>query len=182
MPGRVRMLRVPGADPCSPFLCPASSPLRGSSCLVAAAAAQCRSTKIGGTRSSLRCQVSPVAPARSLVFPKPGGWGTRGWEALFFPGPGCPGGDASGETWPGGSGSAARVSGSTRAALTTIDLQDLADCSSLLGSDAPPSGDLATLQVSPFTLEAEQPRFRLRSQGFVFRKGSSQVGSAGTGG
>ncbi|XP_077629100.1 multicilin [Crocuta crocuta] len=31
-------------------------------------------------------------------------------------------------------------------ALTTIDLQDLADCSSLLGSDAPPSGDLAALQ------------------------------------
>lgn len=47
-----------------------------------------------------------------------------------------------------------RVSGSARAALTTIDLQDLADCSSLLGSDAPPSGDLAALQVSPLTLEA----------------------------
>ncbi|XP_031296825.1 multicilin [Camelus dromedarius] len=31
-------------------------------------------------------------------------------------------------------------------ALTTIDLQDLADCSSLLGSDAPPSGDSAALQ------------------------------------
>ncbi|XP_007942366.1 multicilin [Orycteropus afer afer] len=31
-------------------------------------------------------------------------------------------------------------------ALTTIDLQDLADCSSLLGSEAPPSGNLAALQ------------------------------------
>nr|XP_023481437.1 multicilin isoform X2 [Equus caballus] len=31
-------------------------------------------------------------------------------------------------------------------ALTTIDLQDLADCSSLLGSDAPPGGDSATSQ------------------------------------
>ncbi|XP_032260304.1 multicilin [Phoca vitulina] len=31
-------------------------------------------------------------------------------------------------------------------ALTTIDLQDLADCSSLLGSDAPPSGDLTASQ------------------------------------
>ncbi|XP_058161811.1 multicilin [Dasypus novemcinctus] len=31
-------------------------------------------------------------------------------------------------------------------ALTTIDLQDLADCSSLLGSDAPPSGDPAASQ------------------------------------
>ncbi|KAK2505497.1 hypothetical protein MC885_016924 [Smutsia gigantea] len=31
-------------------------------------------------------------------------------------------------------------------ALTTIDLQDLADCSSLLGSDAPPGGDSAASQ------------------------------------
>ncbi|XP_008063974.1 multicilin [Carlito syrichta] len=31
-------------------------------------------------------------------------------------------------------------------ALTTIDLQDLADCSSLLGSDAPPGGDPAASQ------------------------------------
>ncbi|XP_007118901.2 multicilin [Physeter macrocephalus] len=31
-------------------------------------------------------------------------------------------------------------------ALTTIDLQDLADCSSLLGSDAPPSGNSAASQ------------------------------------
>ncbi|XP_006874699.1 PREDICTED: multicilin [Chrysochloris asiatica] len=31
-------------------------------------------------------------------------------------------------------------------ALTTIDLQDLADCSSLLGPDAPPSGNPAALQ------------------------------------
>ncbi|MBZ3884989.1 Multicilin [Sciurus carolinensis] len=32
-------------------------------------------------------------------------------------------------------------------ALTTIDLQDLADCSSLLGSDAPPSGEPAASQL-----------------------------------
>lgn len=63
----------PRADPCSPFLCPASSPLRRSSFLVAAAAAQCRYTKIPETRSPLRCQVSLVAPARSLGFLVPGG-------------------------------------------------------------------------------------------------------------
>lgn len=45
-----------------------------------------------------------------------------------------------------------RVFGSPRAALTTIDLQDLADCS-LLGSDAPPSGDSVASQVPPFLLE-----------------------------
>lgn len=40
-----------------------------------------------------------------------------------------------------------RVSRSPRAALTTIDLQDLADCTSLLGSEAPPSGDPPASQV-----------------------------------
>lgn len=48
----------------------------------------------------------------------------------------------------------ARVFGSPCAALTTIDLQDLADCSSLLGSDAPPSGDSAALQVPPLPARA----------------------------
>ncbi|XP_062939425.1 multicilin [Cynocephalus volans] len=39
-------------------------------------------------------------------------------------------------------------------ALTTIDLQDLADCSSLLGSDAPPGGDPAASQNHPLQTEA----------------------------
>ncbi|KAF7483476.1 Hypothetical predicted protein [Marmota monax] len=51
-----------------------------------------------------------------------------------------PGGGPSGE-----SGQEAK----RPSALTTIDLQDLADCSSLLGSDAPPSGDPAASQVPP---------------------------------
>ncbi|XP_048224483.1 multicilin [Perognathus longimembris pacificus] len=40
-------------------------------------------------------------------------------------------------------------------ALTTIDLQDLADCTSLLGSDAPPSGDLAASQNHSLPTEAD---------------------------
>uniref|UniRef100_A0A2K6TRJ5 Multicilin n=1 Tax=Saimiri boliviensis boliviensis TaxID=39432 RepID=A0A2K6TRJ5_SAIBB len=40
-------------------------------------------------------------------------------------------------------------------ALTTIDLQDLADCSSLLGSDAPPGGDLAASQNHSLQTEAD---------------------------
>ncbi|XP_069897041.1 multicilin [Dipodomys merriami] len=40
-------------------------------------------------------------------------------------------------------------------ALTTIDLQDLADCTSLLGSDAPPSGDPATSQNHSLQTEAD---------------------------
>ncbi|KAL2779702.1 multicilin [Daubentonia madagascariensis] len=39
-------------------------------------------------------------------------------------------------------------------ALTTIDLQDLADCSSLLGSDAPPGGDPAASQNHSLQTEA----------------------------
>ncbi|KAM5169088.1 multicilin [Callospermophilus lateralis] len=40
-------------------------------------------------------------------------------------------------------------------ALTTIDLQDLADCSSLLGSDAPPSGDPAASQSHSLETEVD---------------------------
>ncbi|XP_075399134.1 multicilin [Tenrec ecaudatus] len=40
-------------------------------------------------------------------------------------------------------------------ALTTIDLQDLADCSSLLGPDAPPSGDRAAPQNRPLHAEPD---------------------------
>ncbi|XP_020027477.1 multicilin [Castor canadensis] len=40
-------------------------------------------------------------------------------------------------------------------ALTTIDLQDLADCTSLLGSDAPPSGDPAASQNHSLQTEAD---------------------------
>lgn len=50
----------------------------------------------------------------------------------------------------------ARVSGSPRAALTTIDLQDLADCS-LLGSNTPPSDDSAASQVPFLPLGASWP-------------------------
>uniref|UniRef100_A0A8D2B4L1 Multicilin n=1 Tax=Sciurus vulgaris TaxID=55149 RepID=A0A8D2B4L1_SCIVU len=40
-------------------------------------------------------------------------------------------------------------------ALTTIDLQDLADCSSLLGSDAPPSGEPAASQNHSLETEVD---------------------------
>ncbi|ELW65691.1 Protein Idas [Tupaia chinensis] len=48
-------------------------------------------------------------------------------------------------------------------ALTTIDLQDLADCSSLLGSDTPPCGDPAASQVLPLLQPRgfAQPRLQL---------------------
>uniref|UniRef100_A0A8C9A244 Multicilin n=1 Tax=Prolemur simus TaxID=1328070 RepID=A0A8C9A244_PROSS len=42
----------------------------------------------------------------------------------------------------------------TLPALTTIDLQDLADCSSLLGADAPPGGDPAASQNHSLQTEA----------------------------
>lgn len=108
-PGRVLMLPAVRADPRSPFLCPASSPLRGSSFSVAAAAARCRCTRIPQTPSSLRCQVIPVVPARPLGFPAPGGWGARSSEEFFSLGFRSPGGDASGEPLRGGLGSARRV-------------------------------------------------------------------------
>ena len=54
-----------------------------------------------------------------------------------------------------------RVSGSRRAALTTIDLQDLADCSSFLGSDPPPGGDSAASQVLPLVESPSQPKVLL---------------------
>uniref|UniRef100_G1U417 Multiciliate differentiation and DNA synthesis associated cell cycle protein n=1 Tax=Oryctolagus cuniculus TaxID=9986 RepID=G1U417_RABIT len=40
-------------------------------------------------------------------------------------------------------------------ALTTIDLQDLADCSSLLGSDTPPTGDPAASQTHSLPAEGD---------------------------
>ncbi|KAM5264925.1 LOW QUALITY PROTEIN: multicilin [Ctenodactylus gundi] len=40
-------------------------------------------------------------------------------------------------------------------ALATIDLQDLADCASLLGSDAPPRGDPATSQDHSLQVEVD---------------------------
>lgn len=149
-PGGVRTLPAPRADPRSPFLCPASSLLRGSSFPVAAAAAGCRCTRIPQTPRPLHCQVSTVVPARPLEFPKSGGWGSRGSKE---PSPlgvrnfwrRCPRGDLAGRLRV----RPARVSGSRRAALTTIDLQDLADCSSFLGSDPPPGGDSAASQVLP---------------------------------
>ncbi|XP_003408085.1 multicilin [Loxodonta africana] len=64
----------------------------------------------------------------------------------FFPG--CSGGSrVSAYEDPGDAGPAELP------ALTTIDLQDLADCSSLLGSDAPPSGNPTTSQSH--SLQAE---------------------------
>ncbi|KAJ8778468.1 hypothetical protein J1605_013655 [Eschrichtius robustus] len=59
-------------------------------------------------------------------------------------------------------------------ALTTIDLQDLADCSSLLGSDAPPSGNSAASQV-PLLAEnrgLSTPKLRFGSQFSSFLKES----------
>ncbi|KAI4561482.1 hypothetical protein MJG53_020912 [Ovis ammon polii x Ovis aries] len=90
----------------------------------------------------------PGKPERK--FPKSGGWGSRGSKE---PSPlgvrnfwrRCPRGDLAGRLRV----RPARVSGSRRAALTTIDLQDLADCSSFLGSDPPPGGDSAASQVLP---------------------------------
>lgn len=78
--GAGRGLHAPGprADPRSPFLCPASSLLRGSSFPVAAAATGYRCTRIPQTPRPLHCQVSTVVPARPLEFPKSGGWGARG--------------------------------------------------------------------------------------------------------
>ncbi|XP_011378927.1 multicilin [Pteropus vampyrus] len=68
----------------------------------------------------------------------------------------------------------------TLPALTTIDLQDLADCS-LLGSDAPPSGDSVASQVPPLPLGASRPltaQTPTPESWVPFCKGLSQVGSA----
>lgn len=94
----------------APFLCPASSLLRGSSFPVAAAAAGCRCTRIPQTPRPLHCQVSTGVPARPLGFPKPGGWGARGSKEPPPLGFRNPGGVARGEPLRGGSRSARRVS------------------------------------------------------------------------
>lgn len=83
----------------------------------------------------------------------PGGCSARGREVLA-PGLRCPGEGSSGKSGVEAQGPPARVSRSPRAALTTIDLQDLADCTSLLGSDAPPSGDPAASQVPSLSVES----------------------------
>lgn len=85
-PGGFLTLCAPRADPHSRFLCPTSSPLRGSSFPVAAAAAPCRCTRIPRTQSPPCCLVSRVAPARLLGFRPPSGWSTRGSEELLSPG------------------------------------------------------------------------------------------------
>lgn len=63
-PGRVCQPRAPNAHLHSPFLCPASSCLRGSPSRDAAAAARCRCTRTLRTQNPPRCQVSPEAPAQ----------------------------------------------------------------------------------------------------------------------
>lgn len=92
--------------------------------------------------------MSPEAPARSLDTFDYAGWvrHTRS-AAPFSPGSEVlvegPGGDLAERLrvrW-------VRVSRSSRAALTTIDLQDLADCTSLLGPEAPSSADSSASQV-----------------------------------
>uniref|UniRef100_A0A8C2PBS6 Multicilin n=1 Tax=Capra hircus TaxID=9925 RepID=A0A8C2PBS6_CAPHI len=62
-----------------------------------------------------------------------------------------------GPTGRGRAGSArSRPRGLTRAhPLTTIDLQDLADCSSFLGSDPPPGGDSAASQSNSLQTAAD---------------------------
>lgn len=138
----------PTADLSSPFLCPASSFLRGSPSPDAAATAQCRCTRILQTQNRLHCQVSPEAPARSLETLHYAGW-VRHTRSAAPLSPGSevlvegPGGDLAERLrvrW-------VRVSRSSRAALTTIDLQDLADCTSLLGPEAPSSADSSASQV-----------------------------------
>lgn len=142
--GRVCQPRAPSADVRSPLLCPASSFLRGSPSRDAAAAAKCRCTRTPLKPSPRRCQVSPEAPARPLDYPRWVG------EALRSPSP--PGSEVLAEGPGGGLAERLRarwvpVFRSPRAALTTIDLQDLADCTSLLGSEAPPAGDSSASQV-----------------------------------
>lgn len=103
--------------------------------------------------------VLPGEPGGPRTTPRvpPAEWVEHAWLGrAALPGFLRPGGDASGEPLLESSGSAPLVvSGSPRAALTTIDLQDLADCS-LLGSDAPPSGDSEASQVPPLPLGASR--------------------------
>ncbi|KAH0502676.1 Multicilin [Microtus ochrogaster] len=145
--GRVCQPNAPTADLSFPFLCPASSFLRGSPSPDAAATAQCRCTRIPLTQSPLHCQVSPEAPARSLDTLDYAGW-VRHTRSAAPLSPGSevlvegPGGDLAERLrvrW-------VRVSRSSHAALTTIDLQDLADCTSLLGTEAPSSADSSASQ------------------------------------
>lgn len=109
-PGGVRTLCPSMDDSLSLFLCSASLPLRGSSFLVAAAAALCRCTRIPRTRNLRRCLVSRVTPARLLGFLEPGGWSTRGSKERLSRRFLRPGGAASGRPLLVGSGSAPRLS------------------------------------------------------------------------
>lgn len=146
--GGVCQPNAPTADLSSPFLCPASSFLRGSPSPDAAATAQCRCTRILQTQNRLHCQVSPEAPARSLETLHYAGWVRHTRSAaplspgseILVEGPGGELAERLRVRW-------VRVSRSSRAALTTIDLQDLADCTSLLGPEAPSSADSSASQV-----------------------------------
>lgn len=73
---------------------------------------------------------------------------------------------------------AGRGPGCPRAALTTIDLQDLADCC-FLGPDAPPAGHPAAAQVRSFPRVAPRRLWRPHSTAARSRDAASPVGSAG---
>uniref|UniRef100_A0A8C0S1T3 Multicilin n=1 Tax=Canis lupus familiaris TaxID=9615 RepID=A0A8C0S1T3_CANLF len=100
----------------------------------------CRGAAAGRRAFDSICPNRMLAP-RGRPFCKPGKPERKfAPPRKSFPGGGGGGGPASVYEDPRGAEPAALP------ALTTIDLQDLADCSSLLGSDAPPSGDLAASQ------------------------------------
>ncbi|XP_021117081.1 multicilin [Heterocephalus glaber] len=83
------------------------------------------------------------------------GWVRRAQQGASLPGLRRPGEGSSGQLGGEAEVRLARVSRSPRAALTTIDLQDLADCSSLLGSVAPPIGDPDASQNHSLQTEAD---------------------------
>lgn len=143
--GRLCQSRAPNADLHSPSLCPASSFLRGSPSRDAVAAAQCRCTRTLRTQSPPRCQVSPEAPAHPISHCRVG----AAHRVRSPPLPLVPRSSSRvlAATWQRLRVRWVPVSRSPRAALTTIDLQDLADCTSLLGTEAPPSGDSSATQV-----------------------------------
>lgn len=143
--GRLCQSRAPNADLHSPSLCPASSFLRGSPSRDAVAAATCRCTRTLRTQSPPRCQVSPEAPAHPISHCRVG----AAHRVRSPPLPLVPRSSSRvlAATWQRLRVRWVPVSRSPRAALTTIDLQDLADCTSLLGTEAPPSGDSSASQV-----------------------------------
>ncbi|XP_033617829.1 multicilin, partial [Fukomys damarensis] len=122
----------------------------------------------GGSAAGRRAFDS-ICPNRMLALPGRLPGEERNPERKFAPSrkffSGCSSGGGSGCTVAPAASSAerlrvlsARIFRSPRAALTTIDLQDLADCSSLLGSVAPPIGDPAasqdhSLQTEGFDLQ-----------------------------